>query len=174
MRTGIWIPTLALLALLAGCATDSERADGPPGETRPSGDRVPEDASMLAIETLYQDPNSGIEQSRRVVVRGDSTWRTLWSELHRDREDVSEAPEVDFDRSMVVVAAAGRKPTGGHSIEIEGVLANEDGVWVGVVKTSPGEGCVTTQALTHPAVVVKAPRREGPVKFIDHSETTDC
>lgn len=166
---------LLLVALLLGCATAEEPGgEGPPGETRPAGDRVPEDADMLASETLYEDQNSGIEDSRRVTIRDDSAWGAFWSELHAHRIPVPEPPRVDFDRFMVVAATAGRKSTGGHSIDIEGVLANGDGVWVSVLKTAPAEECVTTQALTAPAVAVKAPKRDGPVKFVDHSRTHDC
>lgn len=175
MRSMVWMAMNATLALAAAaCATDSERSEGPPGETRPSGDQVPEDADMLAIETLYQNQNSGVEDSRRVVIRSDSTWQRLWGELHGRQMNPPEPPPVDFDRSIVVVATSGQKSTGGHSIDIEGVLANADGVWVSVVKTEPGEGCVTTQALTAPAVAVKAPGRDGPVKFVDYSRTRDC
>ncbi|MBW3660482.1 MAG: protease complex subunit PrcB family protein [Gemmatimonadetes bacterium] len=166
---------LLIAAVPAACATAEERADVPPGETRPAGDRVPADADMLPIETLYDGVDSGIEDSRRVTIRSDSAWGAFWSELHRGQGSLEPAPpEVDFDRSVVVAATAGQKPTGGHAIDIEGVLANGDGVWVSVRKTTPGEGCVVTQALTAPAVVVKAPKRDGPVKFIDHSRTRDC
>lgn len=164
---------LLALSLAAGCAT-AERTEGPPGETRPAGDRVPEDAEMLPMEIVYQSPHSGVEDSRRVVVRADSTWGALWSEIQRGRRAAATPPRVDFDRWVVVVATAGTSPTGGHTIDIEGVLANEDGVWVGVVKTVPGESCVTTQAETAPAVAVKAPKRDGPVKFIDRTVTRDC
>lgn len=162
------------LSLVAGCATAPERTEGPPGETRPAGDRVPDDADMLSIETVYASPHSGVEDSRRVVVRSDSAWGALWSEIQRGQSAASAPPRVDFGRWVVMVATAGTTPTGGHAIDIEGVLANEDGVWVGVVKTVPGESCVTSQALTAPAVAVKAPKRDGPVKFVDRTTTKDC
>lgn len=174
MRSMVWIAMMPTLAFTAACATDSQRTEGPPGETRPAGDRIPPDAVMLAIETLYEDQSSGIADSRRVTIREDSTWGAFWSELHAHRVPIPAQPRVDFDRFFVMAATAGQRPTGGHSIDIEGVLANGDGVWVSVLKTTPGEGCVTTQALTAPAVAVKAPRRNGPVKFVDYTRTRDC
>lgn len=174
MRSIVWMAMISALGLAAACATDADRSEAPPGETRPSGDRVPDDADMLAIETLYRSSRSGVEDSRRVVIRSDSAWQRFWGELHAGQRTPPERPQIDFDRSIVVGATAGEKPTGGHSIAIEGVLANDDGVWVSVVKTEPGEGCLRTQALTYPAVAVEAPKRDGPVKIIDRSVTEDC
>lgn len=172
------LPTLlvSLFAIAAiGCAAEVAVDPGgtPPTDDGP-GDAIPADAVRLATETLYRDPGSGIEAGRRAVIRTGSAWEAFWSEAHEGRTGAGPAPEVDFDRSMVVVATMGERSTGGHSIDIAGVYATEGGIVTEVVETEPGEGCVVTQALTAPAVAVSVERRSGEATWLVRQERSTC
>lgn len=170
-------PALALLFALAtvGCSAEVAVDPGgaPPTEDGP-GDAIPADAERLATETLYRDASSAIESSRRDVIRTESEWEAFWAEAHANRTGTEPAPEVDFDRSMVVLATMGRRSTGGHSIDIAGVYATAGGIVTEVIETEPGEGCVVTQAMTAPAVAVSVERRSGEANWLVRQETSTC
>lgn len=117
---------------------------------------------------------SGVTDRRRLVIRDSEEWGALWDELQAYIVPKSDAPPVDFDRRMVIAASLGRKPTGGHSIAIESVHRGEGKLFVVVKETSPGLGCLTTQAITAPATAVSVERFDGSVTFIEEAETKDC
>lgn len=174
MRTVVAVFLSALLAASIGCTAEVEvDPDGtPPREDRPVDGAA--DTTRLSTRTVYQDQGSAIEDSRRLVLRSDAEWESFWREAHANRTSPEPAPEIDFDRSMVLAATMGQRSTGGHSIDVESVLAIDGVTRVGVVETSPGEGCLVTQALTAPAVAVAVDRRAGDVTWTTRQETAEC
>lgn len=174
MRATATVLLAALLAAPIGCAAEVEvDPDGtPPREDRPV-DGV-SDTTRLSTRTVYRDQASGIEDSRRLVIRSDSEWEAFWSEAHANRTSPEPAPEIDFDRSMVVAATLGQRSTGGYSIDIDDVYAIDGATLVEVVETSPGEGCLVTQALTAPAVAVVVDRRAGEATWTSGEEISTC
>jgi hypothetical protein len=82
--------------------------------------------------------------------------------------------DVDFSEESVVVVALGERRTGGYSVEVESVVATDDGVVVRYVEGAPGPGCMTTQALTQPYRIIAIPRVEGPARFERSTETRSC
>lgn len=81
---------------------------------------------------------------------------------------------IDFSREMAVAVFSGTKPTGGYSVEITKVIETDDEVKVSAVETSPGSGCIVTQALTSPYSIVKIPKIDKPVTFTVESSAADC
>ncbi|HTS80801.1 MAG TPA: protease complex subunit PrcB family protein [Myxococcaceae bacterium] len=77
-------------------------------------------------------------------------------------------------------AAAPRNPglgtplSGGYAVDIPEVVAEGDVPRIEVVETRPGEGCVTTAALTRPVVVVAVARGDWVVSFRDVVHTVGC
>lgn len=163
-------------APLIALAVTSVAACGSPAAESTSPDlasEAPEGAVIVETEKLIESPNSGIEERRRLVVRGDADWRALWSEATSNIAPAPEPPAVDFGTEMVVVAAMGRRPSGGYSIEIDEVRRADGRLYASVVETSPGPGCFATQALTAPLVAVRVPRADD-VTFVDSEATRDC
>lgn len=174
MRLSLAVAT----ALLAGVACSNSHNPATDGSVPPLGKRIPDEvppgADRLQTEPVHEEAYSGIGESRRAVVRTQAEWRGLWDELAGRQIPRPEPPEIAFDRRMVVVATMGTRPTGGYTIEIEGVHAAEDRVYVEVVEKSPGAGCLTTQALTAPAVAVAVEVRSGEATFLEREATHDC
>src|SRR5437868_5877864 len=57
---------------------------------------------------------------------------------------------VDFNKHMIVVVAAGPKPTGGYAVVIEGVKADGKTATVTWRLKTPSPGDVVSQAFTNP------------------------
>lgn len=171
----------AILILLAWTAAAAACANGQPpppspgnpaSEERPAGE--PAAPESLAFEPLHQDFYSGLEDRRRAVLRTEAEWRELWNEIAGRQVPPPEPLEVDFELRMVIVAAMGSRPTGGHAIAIESVRAEGDRIVVGVVETSPGAGCMTTQAFTAPVVAVTVEKRPGDAVFVERAVSEPC
>lgn len=109
-----------------------------------------------------------------LVIRDEPSWQALWSRMNADRSPASPLPAVDFAKDTVLVAAAGTRPTGGFSVAITDAAESGGEVIVKATITSPGPGCIVTQALTSPVHVASIPRRDGPVKFQLKREVHNC
>lgn len=155
-----------------GCAVPGT---GEPGGSSGDVERIPPDATPVEVRPVADFPNSGIHVARREEVRSAGRWERVWEELVAGRAPTPAPPHVDFRERMVLVATMGERPSGGYEIAIERVLRTSGDRLLAVVReTSPGEGCVVTQALTAPAVAVSVPRVRGDVSFLEREETRDC
>ncbi len=153
--------------LLPGCSN----AQNPPlAERAATADTL----GILPIEAVADPAYSGIQERRRTIVRTESEWRQIWGELAAGRIPPPEPPAIDLEHRMVIVAAMGRRSTGGYAISIESVRAPADSLYVTVVEISPGAGCLTTQALTAPVAAVAVERHAGEPVFVEREETHDC
>ena len=128
----------------------------------------------MSVEHVFTYPHSGINDSRRLVIREAAAWRPLWREVVGQRTPAPALPTIDFERDMVIVAALGRRGTGGYAITIDDVYAEGGQLYAVVRETSPGPGCMTIQAFTAPVTGVRVPRGEAAVTFIERKDQLDC
>lgn len=138
---------------------------------------VPADATLVPddrVEPLLEESSGGLDEEAREVVRTPELWTETWQALYEGRSPVPERPAVDFERSMVIVAATGSRPTGGYEIEVESVHRHGESLFVVVRATSPGDDCMVTQALTAPTTAVRVPRVDGDVEFVEEESVHEC
>jgi hypothetical protein len=108
------------------------------------------EGTQVQIRRIGQYNQSGITVPQRLVVRDDASYARFWSSLGVG----GERPAVDFTRDVVIGVAGGQRSTGGYSIAVEQVVRAGTSATVRVVETTPGPGCMMTQALTQPVDVV--------------------
>jgi PrcB C-terminal len=143
---------LLLLGVLAACGGDAppDSDQPPPGEF---------------LQSLYF-------RTAHEVVRDAQTWDLTWPKLSGDR---SVAPRIDFNNSMVLVAALGERPTSGYFVSIEDVRVVAGPSLAAVVKEFvPGPGCGKLQVTTTPAIAVVVPKIAGDVVFSTGAHTRTC
>ena len=152
------------------------RVPAPPGEinappiARPptAGEGAPPNVSA-DVRELWNGQHSPLHAARRTVVRSAAEWATLSAQL----PGVSQ-PSVDWTTHMLILAALGDRPSGGHSVQVTGFARRGAGATVTVTATRPGAGCMTTMALTAPAVLARVPRVEGEVTFEERTAERAC
>jgi hypothetical protein len=87
-------------------------------------------------------------------------------------------PEIDFRQHWVAFYAAGMRPTGGYDASIADVRLSRNGRLLTITTqlVEPGPGCIVTQALTHPYVLVRFPLQQGVrrVAFEHEDEERAC
>lgn len=82
--------------------------------------------------------------------------------------------EVDFSRSALVAVFAGQRPTGGFRVVPGAVDPGEGGSYVVSYEVvSPGQGCVASQGLTSPFLVMSIPMAQQ-VTFSSAERAQDC
>jgi hypothetical protein len=144
------------------------------GGTTPSIPPAGGDAIQVEVLPVATTGVSLFVERRREVIRDQGDWEPLWSLFSGNLQPSPSLPPVDFGQSTVIVAAMGRKPTGGYGIGISQVAVEGDTLYVTVVETSPGPLCSTIQVNTSPAVAVKLNRTGAPVIFLEEGATDAC
>jgi hypothetical protein len=64
-------------------------------------------------------------------------------------------PNINFSNEIVIAAFSGEKPTGGYYINIDSVVKSGGNYMISIERTSPGEGCIVTQALSWPYHIIR-------------------
>jgi hypothetical protein len=127
-------------------------------------------AGDLELRRIGQWTNTGISESRRLVIRDANTWARFWAEL-----GVGERPAIDFSRNLVVAVAAGQRKSGGYEIAVRRVAQANGDLTIEVEEITPGPNCMTTSALTQPVDVVVLPAVGARSwSFIEHQEVRGC
>jgi len=169
-------PMLALALAASACTSTqaSTAMDGtPPAASSPAAD------AAVPLRRLSEEAytsiryNSGLAERGEQVVRDAGAWSSLWSRMTA-RNRPAPLPPVDFGRDMVLVAAMGRQPSGGHRVTIERVDDTGTELVAHVSHQRPGPRCGTTSALTEPADAVLIPRSTRNVRWMVRETTLDC
>ena len=115
----------------------------------------------VPFTTISQNGDSGIEESRQVVVRTAEAWKALWKE-HAPGQPM---PAVDFTKSMVVGVFLGSRNTAGYSVAITGIERDGSNAAVTYREDRPGAGDILAQVITFPHHLVRVERVAWDVKF---------
>ena len=109
------------------------------------------------------------------AIRSQQEWGDLWRLAEPNPSLQADQgippPDVDFTKSMMLVAALGTRPSGGYRVLIEGAFDFGTAIEVYVVEVRPGPDCAVITVITHPIVIALIPRSDRPVRF--HIDTAD-
>ena len=113
----------------------------------------------------------GLRKRAGLVVKTENRWRKVWRSLGTGH---AEPPRIDFSRHMLLVAAQGRQPSGGHRVRITGVGDTGGFLIADVDEVSPGNGCISPGVITSPYHVVRVRRGDERVQFARHPREKRC
>ena len=116
------------------------------------------------LTTIAKGEGSGVSDARRSVVRSAAEWASLWA-LHAGPD--SAAPPVDFSSHMVAAAFAGERPSPGYAIEIAGAALDGAVLVLTIHELPPPPGMLAAQVVVSPFHMVRLPRHDGEVRFVD-------
>jgi hypothetical protein len=133
---------------------------------------------VTSTERKYRDPDGGIADEMRRVIRDQATLEEVWTQATSRQIEPPPAPVVSFDREMVVVAAAGQREPGDHirvdSVGVRTFLDEETGdreeiffIYVGTII-----GCDPFAGNSYPVDIVVVRRWDGEIRF-EESERRD-
>ncbi|WP_257310477.1 protease complex subunit PrcB family protein [Geothrix fuzhouensis] len=102
----------------------------------------------------------GDSETSAEVVTNTAQWNRLWRRLDQS------APPLDFTRCCAVVAFAGRRPTGGFTLEFLNAVPQGDDLLVRWRVRPPAPDAFVTQAFAQPWKVKVLMRPKGTVKVV--------
>jgi hypothetical protein len=104
--------------------------------------------------TIEKGDQSNIDEARKVLVRTDAEWTTLWQQHAPNRP----RPAIDFGKEMVIGLFMGSRPNAGFSTAVVSATAGSDVLIVRYSETFPAPGRVSAQVLTFPYHLVAVPK----------------
>lgn len=175
-RTLVVVTAILLLVGTGGCDSISFLGGKERAEFSVDVDYEAIESGAVNVEQIDRGQYGNIVEGTRSVLRTQEAFASFWERLHADRETTPPRPEVDFDSQVVVAIVLGERSTGGYGTEIDEVLASEEGetIQVQYTEVGPGEGCVVTQVLTSPYVLVAVEAQRAEFTFSRSAETRSC
>ena len=167
------------IILLFSCKP-SETASNDIKESAPV---VKENDANMEIETSLSIPvieiaagtNGGFETTERKIITNQEELNAVWSKAYSRYLNKIEAPEIDFNQFNVAMVAMGMRNSGGHNIKVLGINTKKGGQTIIVEETSPGEGCMTTEAITFPYQIVQFKKiSDTPYDFENTARIINC
>ena len=108
------------------------------------------------------------------MITTQGAWQQFWADRFAGQQPMPPLPAVDFASEIVVAVSAGQMPSGGFSIRVKSVTERSGDLEAVVVETAPGAACLVTGALTHRFDVIRVPRANRTVRFVERPATTSC
>ncbi len=125
---------------------------------------APRDSREIPVEVLHRGLHCGEGAKGPTVgwIASGAEWTWRLQRMERERLGDETPARVDFRERSVVLAAMGRRPTGGYALDLAGPTARVvDGVLeVTVDWVEPTAGAAVAQVLTDPCLVVSVPAGE--------------
>ena len=107
-------------------------------------------------------------------MRSEDEWRDFWRDFAGNLLPTPRAPEIDFERRMVLAVTMGFQRSGGYWIAIDDVFEADGVLYAVVMQRSPGPGCAFTQATTAPAAAISIDRTDAEIRFVETTGITPC
>ena len=134
----------------------------------------PQPTEPLPVTRVTQGTFSNFEAPQRLTIRSQDALVAAWAQIFGGPLALPPPlPAVDFASEMIVVVAAGARPTSGFLIAVDSASGTSSTASVTVRTLSPAVGCVTLPAVSHPYDMVRLPRRAA-VKFVEESGVQNC
>ncbi len=117
----------------------------------------------LAFSKLPLSGCPPAERPEARVIRTRAGWRAFLAEA--GLRDLDRSP--DFRRSTVVIVSAGRRPTGGYTVEVERIV-EAPGLSLAKVYyriVAPAPGAPVAEAVGYPCIGVEIPKKLQTVMF---------
>lgn len=115
-------------------------------------------ARPVPFHTALQDTHSGTRHPVCTVVSSEADWRAL--------EAKGDLPEVNFDREVLLIVAAGQRPDSGYAVEIREVVdaTSTVGAPLAFVLWEERRDDSGADVISHPLHAVRVAR--GPHHFV--------
>jgi hypothetical protein len=110
---------------------------------------------------VYQDDAGGLQDSTYVAVTDALDWGNQWERVTSTNPNPPQLPNVDFDKEMLLIAAAGRMKAGDR-IHVDSVGMKQDVFRAFVTITT---ACTQLDVDVFPLEIVRVPKTSKRVQF---------
>jgi hypothetical protein len=145
----------------AGWSCGSDGNWVPPGFPAAGGEQL---RPVTLLDAHLEGP------PRRIVLRDRVMWKALWQEIYRETKAL---PEVDFTTEMLVVAAYGTTAMR-RQVIVEAASLDATGLTIAIRTDRVFGSCFEMPSVAAPLRVVRLPRSDVPVVFLERHLLIDC
>jgi hypothetical protein len=131
----------------------------------------------ISFTTIAAENYSGVSKKKTLIITNQKDFEKTWSECYSIQIPQPKAPQINFEKEIVLVAFAGEFSSGGYKVELTNINKKRKTINVNVINTTPGANCNVTSAMTQPFHMIKmnTPKKSiKEIKFIDIAEATHC
>lgn len=121
----------------------------------------------VVFTPVVTDTMSGVTTPRRVVIRDEAAWRTLWAEHNLARDPAPALPQIDFSRQMLIALFSGERPDPCRSTSVLRIGADAGKLLVWYEERDISVLALCVPVVAHPMQVVATARSDAPVEFVE-------
>jgi hypothetical protein len=117
---------------------------------------------------------------KALVFQDQQAWAAFWKTSHRLDANLQPPapPKLDFTHQTVIGITSGSRQTGGYSITVDQVELKhqQDGnrLLIHYIESTPGNGCLVTEATTTPSVFIAISKSTVPVELKGQQVVSAC
>lgn len=126
-----------------------------------------ESPQILSFETLASGQYSGLTEKTNQLLNSQEELNSVWQKIYSIQIPVPSAPKIDFSQNSIILSARGEQKTSGYDIKIVKIQTSAKAVEVSLEHTAPVPNSILLPVLTQPFVLVKTPKINKPVQFIE-------
>ena len=128
----------------------------------------------ITFEIIVDAWHGGYSEQISSVIRNEGDWNRLWQEVTATIVPPPSAPEVDFDKYILLAHFMGQRPSGGYAVEFTEVFVEEEKIYVTIQEISPGLECGAVAVITNPYQIIQIPKTEKEIEFIVKEIIKEC
>lgn len=123
------------------------------------------ESTLIAKGNLYGDGGEKIT-NQNLIISNQTDWDALITQLDsvNNVSDYFTETDINFSEDMIIAIFDEKKPTAGHSIELD-IRSNSENIMVEVTKTEPGDLAATV--ITQPFHIVKISKTDLPILLFE-------
>lgn len=126
----------------------------------------------VTVAVIDEGTHAALDERKNFRIMDGEQLAAVWAHAYGD--NAPPMPRIDFTRHEVLAVFDGERPTGGYAVLVSKVIDEPDARTVVITRLEPGEGCVTTQALTTPFQLVRVPRSDKEIEREEEVVEVPC
>lgn len=165
MRDAIIIAIACVIAIAAGAWLF---VSGSPGTSS-----VGKSEGPVTFSVISDGQNSGsITERKNFRIKDRAELDALWEMMYAT--DGPPLPPIDFESNEVLAVFDGTHSSGGYEVRVASITDGALSRSIVILRRSPGDTCVTTDALTSPYVLIVLPKTTLPIEREEVPEVVPC
>lgn len=149
--------------------------------TSPNSRPMNSPISFKVLNFGYTPLDEGFHpQPKALVFQDQKSWAAFWQTSQRLDANLQTpaAPKVDFSKQTIIGVTPGSRRTGGYSMKVDRVELKKaqggDRLLIHYSESTPGQGCMVTQATTTPYMFIAIPKSTLPVELQGRQVASAC
>ena len=125
------------------------------------------------VMVIAEGQNAGsMDRRTNYRITSDAELVALWNMVYT--ANAPAVPAVDFANYEVLAIFDGSHSSGGYDVSVSRVEDKDGQRTVYIRREAPGEGCITTEAITSPFEIVRVSKTLLPMTKVEENVTKNC